>query len=177
MSDDRLSQLHQVLKEPLRYKILMQFGKNERLPLDDLIANLSDYSIQELRNQLNILGELMVQGENLLSKQSDLKYELTEKGHYVLDAMLAFPELATDNYKEKLLGSSARKVNRLIFILAFAGILVSVQYFVFLFTGLFNSPFAGVYLLLGFAFFGFIGDLVGKKTNYKGFNNLIRQLP
>jgi hypothetical protein len=111
MSDDKLSQLHEVLKEPLRQKILLQLGQHECLTLDDLTKNLRAYDIQELSNQLSILGRLKVEGEYLISNQAD-EYELTEKGHYVLDEMIAFPELLSDNYRDKILGEINQSSNQ-----------------------------------------------------------------
>jgi hypothetical protein len=105
MSDDKLSQLHQVLKEPLRQKILLQLGNHKRLTLNDLIKNLRAYNIEEISQQLDILLELTVEGEHLVSNQAN-DYELTEKGHFVLDEMIAFPELESDNYREKFLGET-----------------------------------------------------------------------
>ncbi len=112
MSDDKLSQLHEVVKESLRQKILLQLGEHERLTLDDLIKNLRAYNIQELSNQLNILGQLTVEGEHLVVAKQANQYELTEKGHYVLDEMIAFPELESDNYKEKFLGETNQSSNQ-----------------------------------------------------------------
>ena len=105
MRDDRLSQIHEVLKDPIRQKILLQLGEHECLTLYDLTENLRAYDIQELSNQLNMLRQLTVEGENLVSNLAN-KYELTEKGHYVLDEMIAFPELGSDNYREKFLGET-----------------------------------------------------------------------
>ena len=104
MSDDKLSQLHKVLKEPLRQKILLQLGNHKRLTFNDLIKNLRVYNTEEISQQLSILLDLTVEEEHLVSKANE--FELTEKGHYVLDEMIAFPELESDNYREKFLGET-----------------------------------------------------------------------
>jgi DNA-binding HxlR family transcriptional regulator len=104
MSSDRLSELHSVLKDPLRQKILLKLGQYDNLDFDGLKKNLKLADSQELSYQLNTLQEMTVEGEHLLTKQENSVYQLTEKGHDVLDKMISFPELKSDNFREKLLG-------------------------------------------------------------------------
>lgn len=106
MNGDRLAELHNVLEQPLRCKILPKLSEQDSLTFDDLTKNLKTDDPQELSSQLAVLESLTVEGEHLISKQSDSSYQLTEMGHYVLDEMIAFPELESDSYKEKLLGAA-----------------------------------------------------------------------
>ena len=78
MSQDRLAQLHDALRQPLRQKILLQLGQNDNLTIDDFAKNLKINDLTELSNQLAELEDLTVEGEHLVSKQSNLRYRLTE---------------------------------------------------------------------------------------------------
>jgi DNA-binding HxlR family transcriptional regulator len=104
MSSDRLSELHEVLKDPVRQKILLKLGQSSNLNFDDLKEKLKIADSAELSSQLNILQEMNVEGEHLVTKQENAAYQLTEKGHEVLYKMISFPEIKSDNYREKLLG-------------------------------------------------------------------------
>jgi hypothetical protein len=110
MSAERLFQIHEVLKEPLRQKILLQLGQNESLTMDELTRKLKIQDSQEISSQLGILETFTVEGEHLLSKQSDEQYILTEKGHYVLDKLIVFPDLKSDDYKKRLFGNVEQPV-------------------------------------------------------------------
>jgi DNA-binding HxlR family transcriptional regulator len=105
MCSDRLFEMHEVIKEPLRQKILLKLGQHTSQDFDELFKSLKVTDSFELSNQLNILQEMKVEGEILVSKQKTA-YTLTEKGHEVLTKIITFPEIATDSYREKLLGES-----------------------------------------------------------------------
>jgi hypothetical protein len=105
MSSDRLSEMHEVIKDPLRQRILLKLGQRDSLDFDGLVKNLKMTDTKELSNQLVALQEMTVEGEPIVTKQ-DKAYRLTEKGHEVLDKMIAFPQLKFDNYNEKLFGNN-----------------------------------------------------------------------
>jgi len=105
MSSDRLAEMHEVIKEPLRQKILLKLGQRNTRDFDDLSKSLKIPDSVELSNQLKILQEMTVEGEPLVAKQENT-YALTEKGHEVLTKIITFPDLASDCYREKLLNES-----------------------------------------------------------------------
>lgn len=177
MSEDRLAQLHNILREPLRQKILLQLGEHDELSFDDLKKNLKIDDYQELNEQLSVLEKLTVEDEHLLSKQTNLQYKLTEKGHCLLDEMIAFPELEADGYKEKIM-KGRLKLGKEIYIIVGASVLGFVFWAIIMLV-LDASGFRGGLPDLTFDFFaltsliicwlvgGFIGYLIGKKMNYK----------
>jgi hypothetical protein len=95
MDSNRRSELGGILKEPLRQKILLKLGQHNRLSIDEL-ARFLKLEQTEIDTQLRVLQDLAVDGEHLVIKEGNA-YALTEKGHYVLNSMIAFPELACDN--------------------------------------------------------------------------------
>ena len=107
MSSDRLLDLHEVVKEPLRHRIFLKLGQYNSLDFNDLLKSLKISDSLELSNQLSILEEITVEGEHLVTKQEN-SYRLTEKGHEVLDKIIVFPELTFDDYKEKLSDKSSQ---------------------------------------------------------------------
>jgi hypothetical protein len=102
MSDERLSRVNAILKEPLRQRILLEFGKHKNLTINELTKNLKIYNNQELISQLNFLEQITFDEAHLLSKQlssgSDEYYTLTDKGHDVLMALILMPELKSENF-------------------------------------------------------------------------------
>lgn len=98
MNSDRIAKLHMVVKEPLRREILLQLELHGNMSFDDFMKRLKIQDGQELRKQLNILEKMTVEGEHLVTKQTNSSYRLTEKGHYVLDKMITYPQLSSDNY-------------------------------------------------------------------------------
>jgi VIT1/CCC1 family predicted Fe2+/Mn2+ transporter len=113
--DDRLARMHDILKEPIRQKILLQLGEHDHLSFNDLIRNLKIKDLKELSTQLKTLGNLITETKNTnytseqdISKKPDEQYKLTEKGQSILNEMLAFPELESDSYKEKLFGDTSK---------------------------------------------------------------------
>jgi hypothetical protein len=108
MNADKLAELNEILKQPLRQKILLQLGQHDSLTFEELLKNLKIQDLQELSNQIEILGDLIgktnsetspikpEQSENLSEE-----YALTEKGHDALDAMIAYPELKSMDYPQK----------------------------------------------------------------------------
>jgi predicted transcriptional regulator len=99
MSNERLSELHEIIREPLRQKILLQLGQGA-LTFDEVTKNLT-LSAEEIGNQLKTMEQLTYAGEPIIERQPGMAYVLTEKGHFVLDSMLAYPELASAEYREK----------------------------------------------------------------------------
>jgi DNA-binding HxlR family transcriptional regulator len=98
MSTDKIVKLHKVVKEPLRQKILLQLGLHKKMTFNDLMKSLEIQDSQELRNQLNILEKMIIEGKHLVIKQANSSYRLTEKGQYVLDKMITYPQLRSDSY-------------------------------------------------------------------------------
>ncbi len=177
MNDETLARLHEILKEPLHQKILLQLGEHGHLTFDDLKTNLKIDDTQELTNQLNTLEKLTIDEEHIVSKQADFQFSLTEKGHYVLDEMIAFPELELDSYRQKF-GKSGLKLGKEIYIIVGASVLGFVFWFliqtIMLSTGIRSSIsnfsfdfFALTSLLICWAVGGLIGYLIGKKMKYK----------
>jgi hypothetical protein len=107
MSSDRLSELHEVLRDSLRQEILLRLGRFGSLDFDGLKKKLKLVDSAGLSSQLGVLQELTVEGEHLVIQQG-LFYDLTEKGHAVLDELLAFPDLAADDYNELLFGDPSQ---------------------------------------------------------------------
>lgn len=91
MDSSRRIELHEVLKEPLRQKMLLKLGRHSSLTIDDFAKQLM-LDQAEIDSQLRALLDLTVDDEHLVTKENNA-YKLTEKGHYVLDCMIAFPEL------------------------------------------------------------------------------------
>ena len=92
MSNDRLLDLHEVIKDLLRQKILLKLGQYDSLDFSNLIKSLKISDSLELSNQLSILEEIKVEGEHLVTKQEN-SYRLTEKGQLGLDLRLNLAEL------------------------------------------------------------------------------------
>ena len=177
MNDEKLARLHEILKEPLRQKILLQLGEHGHLTFDDLITNLKIDNTQELTYQLNTLEKLTIDEEHLISKQADLQYSLTEKGHYVLDEMIAFPELESDGYKQKI-RKSGLDLGKAIYIIVGATLLGFVFWAIIMLVSnasgfrwgmsdLTADYFAAITLIICWIVGGFIGYFIGKKMNYK----------
>jgi hypothetical protein len=95
MDSSRRSELNEILKEPLRQKILLKFGQHNNLSIDEL-ARFLKLAQTQIEYELRALQDLSIDGEHLLTNEGNM-YALTEKGHYVLNSMIAFPELACDN--------------------------------------------------------------------------------
>lgn len=177
MKDEKLARLHEILKEPLRQKILLQLGEHKHLTFDDLITNLKIADTQELTYQLNTLEKLTIDEEHILSKQADMQYSLTEKGHYVLDELIAFPELESDSYKQKI-WKSGLGLGKAIYIMVGVSVLGFVFWAIIMLVSnasgfrwgmsdLTADYFAAIALIVCWIVGGFIGYFVGKKMNYK----------
>jgi hypothetical protein len=111
MSADSLAiaRLHELVKDPVRQKILLKLGESEDLSLDALLRELKMDDQQEVLNQLTLLGDLVSKTEDdySLSEQGVTKraggqYKLTEKGIAAVSEMIAYPEIASENYQEKI---------------------------------------------------------------------------
>jgi len=55
MSDNKLAQLHEILDNPIRRKLLIKMGERDRLSFDDLLKQLKTVTAEELQSQLKIL--------------------------------------------------------------------------------------------------------------------------
>ena len=87
MSADLSASLHEILKEPLRRKILLKLGEHDGLSFEDLTKELKTEAAEDIRKQLEFLGDLVKESEDeyVLSEQGVAKrpcgqYSLTEKG-------------------------------------------------------------------------------------------------
>jgi hypothetical protein len=193
MSDDKLAELHEFLKNPIRQKILLKLGEYDRLSFEDLIKELKIDNPQELNSQLEILGDLVTKAEDdeyLLSEHGVSKrpggqYELTEKGHDAVDELIFFPEIKADNYKEKIdkkfHSKRAYRRNKLVFILVGAGGGYAISFFgAAFFTIMSRVVFHGPTFFLGdgWPFLltvfviapllgGFVGYWIGEEKKFK----------
>ncbi len=130
MSDDNLDALHEILKDPIRQKILIQLGEHNRLSFYALKEQLRTVAMDELQRQLKILDDLVLKSrddeyslsESGVSKQPSEQYMLTEKGHNAVYQMIVFPEIKLENYREiidkKFFSKKALTRRKLIYILA-----------------------------------------------------------
>jgi DNA-binding HxlR family transcriptional regulator len=132
MSDnnaDKLAPLHELLKDPIRQKILLFLGEHNGVSFDDLMKHLKIVNPEELGSQLKLLGDLVTKKEDDeyslteqgVSKRPSGQYMLTEKGHDAVDEMIAFPEIESKNYKEevnrKFFGEAAVQRHKLFYVL------------------------------------------------------------
>lgn len=110
IDSDRLDRLHEILKDPVRQKILLKLGEREKLSFDELMKELKIDDQRELYDELRVLSDLVTKvkddpyplpKENVSETLSE-QYMLTEEGHDALDEMIASPELESDDYKEKM---------------------------------------------------------------------------
>jgi hypothetical protein len=191
MSSEKLSELHEILKEPLRRKILLELGRHDGVSLDVLVAELKVGDSQEVLSQLKILGNLVsiTEAEFILNEQGVTKkagglYKLTERGYYAVNELIAFPELQSDNYAErvekKFFSKRAQRKHRLIYLLAGALMGYVVAFFGSVVFSLVSRSFGGptfffsegwpylfailvVAPLLGMP----LGYLIGEKRNFK----------
>jgi hypothetical protein len=105
---ERLARWHELLKDPLRQKILLKLGEHDKLSFDELLKELKIDDQEELYDQLQVLGDLVtkVKDDQYLLPQKGVsqvfgdQYMLTEEGHDALDELIAYPEIESDNYKE-----------------------------------------------------------------------------
>ncbi len=138
MSDkkaDKLASLHEILKDPLRQKILLKLGEHDSIGFDELMKELKIDDEEEVYDQLKILGDLVTKKEEeyLFNKQGVSKklggqYALTGKGHDAVDEMIEFPEIEAENYKDKLFGKDALTRHKIAYIIggAWAGFFISL---------------------------------------------------
>jgi hypothetical protein len=193
MSDDNLAKLHDLLKNPIRQKILLKLGEHDRLSFEDLMKELKMDNQQELHSQLEILSDLVTKAEDdeyFLSEQGVSKrpggqYMLTEKGHDAVGELIFFPEIKSDNYKEKIdekfHSKRAYQRNKLAFILVGAGGGYAISFFgAAFFTIMYRVVFHGpsFFLVDGWPFLltvfviapllgGFVGYWIGEEKKFK----------
>jgi hypothetical protein len=106
---DRLARWHEILKDPIRQKILLKLGQYDKLSFDELMKDLKIDDQMRLYNELQILHDLVTKAkdENYQFQQEfgseDIseRYMLTEEGHDVVDWMIAFPVLADGKLKPR----------------------------------------------------------------------------
>jgi hypothetical protein len=107
---DKLARWHELLKAPVRRKILLKLGEHDKLSFDELLKELKIEDQEELYSELQVLAELVTKvkdddysppKEDALKTFSD-QYMLTEEGHDAVDEMIAFPEIESDNYNEEM---------------------------------------------------------------------------
>jgi DNA-binding HxlR family transcriptional regulator len=194
MSDDKLASLHEVLKDPVRQKILLKLGEHDRLSFDDLMKQLKIESPKELNQHLKVLDDLITKTvddeysltENGASRKAGGQYMLTEKGHDALGEMLAFPEIKSENYQQivnkKFFSKRAFARHKLFYVVigTVLGCCVSFLGGIFLSiisVGLFGGPGVGRFGI-GWDFFvtlvlistligGLGGYLIGKRKQFK----------
>lgn len=99
MDSSRRIELHEILKEPLRQKILLKLGYHKSLTTDDFVK-LLELNQAEIDTALKALLDTTIDGEHLVTKE-DNAYSLIEKGNDILNIMITFPELTCDS-KTKL---------------------------------------------------------------------------
>lgn len=185
MSDDKLSELHELVKDPFSQKILLNLGEHDGLSFDDLLKELKIDNQEELHKQLQILGDLVAKTEDdnyLLSEQGVSKspsglYKLTEKGHDAVDEMIAFPEIESKNYKaevnEKFFGKAAVRRHKLFYVLigALAGYSFTFLGSVLISPALMSFrngwPAFGDVSLIATLPGALVGYLMGKRKNFK----------
>ncbi len=106
---DRIARLHELLKDPVRQRILLKLGEHDKLSFDELLKELKIDDQQELYDELQVLGNLVKkianegcsQPKDVFKTFSD-QYILTEEGHDTVEEMIAFPEIESDNFNEKM---------------------------------------------------------------------------
>jgi predicted transcriptional regulator len=111
MSDYKLSELHELVKDPLRQKILMKLGEHNGLTINELIRELKVDDQQVVLSQLEVLGDLISKTaedeeysltEQGVTKKRGGQYRLSEKGKDAVSQMIIYPEIETDYYKQKI---------------------------------------------------------------------------
>jgi hypothetical protein len=63
MSDDRLARWHEFLKDPIRQKILLKLGQQDKLSFDELMKDLKIDDQMKLYNELQILRDLVTKAK------------------------------------------------------------------------------------------------------------------
>ena len=111
MSDDKLAELHEILKDPVRQKILLKLGEHNGLTLDELIKELKVDNQQDVLSQLSVLSDLVFKAEEDeeyrlteqgVTKKAGGQYQLTEKGLDAVNELIVYPEIKADDYKQKI---------------------------------------------------------------------------
>jgi hypothetical protein len=109
MNDDNLAELNYLLKDPIRQKILLKLREYDRLSFGDLMEKLKLDNPQVLHSQLSTLGDLVTAVEDTfllieqgVSKRPGGQYMLIEKGVDAVNELVCFPEIKSEDYKEKI---------------------------------------------------------------------------
>ena len=185
MSDDNLAVLHELVKDPVREKMLLKLGENERLSFDGLKEYLKNVTAEELQRQLRILDDLVMQAqddeylltESGVSKRPGGQYMLTEKGHNAVYQMIAFPEIKSENYREivdkKFFSKKALIRRKLVYIIvgAVAGYCISFfggGFLSIITVAWFHGPGWGNFIApwVFFAFVLFVAPVIGGIFGY-----------
>jgi DNA-binding HxlR family transcriptional regulator len=90
--DTDFTSLHRILKDKTRQKIILLLSEKGNLTYTELMNALEDVSTGLLNYHLKVLGDL-------LTKNTEEKYTLTEKGKLASRLLLEFPE--NPNLKKK----------------------------------------------------------------------------
>ena len=145
-----VAELHEFLKDPLRREILLKLGRHDGISLDELLKELKTSDPQEVLRQLKLLGDLVTKTEDDqyslteqgVSRKAGGQYKLNEKGFDAVNEMIAFPEIESANYKEKVDEKfhSKRSLQRFKLINIIAGLFSG--FFVCFFASLFLSIFS-----------------------------------
>ena len=194
MSDDKLAELHELLKDPLRQKILLKLGEHDGLTFNELTRELKADDHQAVLSQLGVLGDLISKTaedeeysltEQGVTKKKGGQYRLTEKGKDAVSEMIVYPEIESDNYKQKIdqkfHSPQALRRRKIIYTLIGAGGGASAFFFLCaiftIFSRLaFNSPgffigdglpFAVMLLVFAPAVGAVAGYLGGQRKNFK----------
>ena len=82
-----LESLHKILRHPIRRRIVLELHEKQEVAYIDLMRILEVENTGKLNYHLKIIGDLIVKNENG-------KYQLTEKGDLASQLLLKFPEEA-----------------------------------------------------------------------------------
>jgi len=106
-----LESLHKIIKNPIRRKIVLTLLEKNELAYMDLMNIVQVENTGKLNYHLKILGDL-------LEKNGNGRYRLTEKGHLASQLLLRFPEKNPEHMSLK--GGDAILIGFVGFILALA---------------------------------------------------------
>jgi hypothetical protein len=91
MSGDGLSGADAVIIDPLRQRILLKMGQHDSVSFEDLTKSLKLTDSTELCSQLRFLQETTVGDEHIVTQLANSKFQLTEKGHAVVNRLIICP--------------------------------------------------------------------------------------
>lgn len=106
-----LESLHKIIKHPIRHKIVLTLLEKKELTHMDLMNIVAVENTGKLNYHLKILGDLV-------AKNGNRKYHLTEKGQLASELLLRFPEKTPEH--TLIRGGDAILIGFVGFILALA---------------------------------------------------------